>query len=148
MFRSSLSCHAASMLQSSSRDHSNPGIPVCMSSAHICSLKLSVDIVYVHHRSRSTSRSHQQWQGAQRSHSGSSSQGTKRRADSDAMLDPPYESKRARVSTPSAPRPQLDANRQKGPTQAEADAAGLTGSELQGTFSCLTPRQVGAYCQA
>ncbi|KAL3135377.1 hypothetical protein ABBQ32_007564 [Trebouxia sp. C0010 RCD-2024] len=97
-------------------------------------------------KSRSTSRSHQQWQGAQRSHSGSSSQGTKRRADSDAMLDPPYESKRARVSTPSAPRPQLDANRQKGPTQAEADAAGLTGSELQGGLRhSLRPKRPPSY---
>lgn len=88
-------------------------------------------------RSRSSSRSHQQpWQGTQRSLSGSSSQGTKRRADSDA-LDPPYESKRARVSTPPAPRsqPQSDAGRQNGPAKAEADSGGIPGSDLHGSTS-------------
>ena len=53
------------------------------------------------------------------------------------MLDPPYDSKRARVSTPSAPRPQPDAGRQNGPAKAEADAGGLTGSDLQGSLLSL-----------
>ena len=88
-----------------------------------------------HGRSRSSTRGHQQqWQGTQRSPSGSSSQGTKRRADSDA-LDPPYESKRARIGTPSALRSQPDTNGQNGPTKAEADSGGVPGSDLHGSSS-------------
>lgn len=92
-------------------------------------------------RGRSSSRGHQHnalaWQGAQRSHSGSSSQGTKRRADSDAALDPPYEAKRARVSTPPAPRvhPQADANGHAGPAKPEADSGNALGSDLLGSSS-------------
>lgn len=91
----------------------------------------------MHDGSRSSTRSHQQqWQGTQRSHSGSSSQGTKRRADSDA-LDPPYESKRPRFSTQPAPRsqPQSDASRQNGSAKAEADSGAIPGSDLHGSTS-------------
>ena len=92
-------------------------------------------------RGKSSSRGYQHtalaWQGAQRSHSGSSSQGTKRHADSDAALDPPYKAKRARVSNPPAPKlhPRADANGRTGPAKSEADSGSALGSDLLGSSS-------------
>ncbi len=89
-----------------------------------------------HHdcRGRSSSRSNQHssqlWHSAPRTHSGGSSQGTKRRADSDPRLDPSFDSKRARSGTSAK---SAEANGHSSPNKHEADAG--SAPDLQGTSS-------------
>ena len=77
-----------------------------------------------------------QWQGTQRAHSGSSSQGTKRRADSDS-IDLPYDSKRVRGGTASTSKAsqQADANGHNSPAKLEADDGHAAGSDLHDASS-------------
>jgi hypothetical protein len=92
--------------------------------------------------SRSSQYSSQLWQGAQRTHSGGSSQGIKRRADSDPRLDPSYDSKRARSGTSAK---SAEANGHSSPGKHEADAG--TAPDLQGTSSGNTTLFcVATYC--
>lgn len=80
--------------------------------------------------SRSNQHSSQLWQSAPRTHSGGSSQGTKRRSDSDPRLDPSYDSKRARSGTSAK---SAEANGHSSSGKHEADAG--TAPDLQGTSS-------------
>ncbi|DBA84732.1 TPA: hypothetical protein ACH3X1_005981 [Trebouxia sp. C0004] len=95
--------------------------------------------------SRSIQYSSQLWQGAPRTHSGGSSQGTKRRADSDPRLDSSYDSKRARLGTSAK---SAEANGHSSPGKHEADAG--TAPDMQGTSSgglrhSLRPRRPPSY---
>ncbi len=89
---------------------------------------------YHDRRGKSSSRSNQYsaqlWQAAPRTHSGGSSQGTKRRADSEPRLDPSYDSKRPRSGTSAK---SAEANGHSSPGKHEADAGNAP--DLQGTSS-------------
>lgn len=95
--------------------------------------------------SRSNQYSSQLWQGASRTHSGGSSQGTKRRADSDPRLDPSHDSKRACLG-PSVRSAETNGHSSPGKHEPEAGSA----PDLQGTSSgalrhSLRPRRPPSY---
>lgn len=100
----------------------------------LCSKLECLDLSLLYCRGKSSSRSNQYssqlWQAAPRTHSGGSSQGTKRRADSDPRLDPSYDSKRARSGTSAKSG---EANGHSSPGKHDADAG--SAPDLQGTSS-------------